>query len=609
MDLLVAAANNAILPQIYEYEDFYTCRQKFKNFVYCVSDTTLQPNTSSNLWKRILQLQSNRRNFPHDQLERGLCLNEYYDDVTLNNDTYKLLDTYISNKIYNQYGLNSHSKINFCWTTTHFTQHRTFGECFFVFISLLLILTTSFATWKELNNSATDSIIIKSFSVRRNLQCLLVASKPNSLPYLEGLRALGTLIILIVHSQLPIIRMPVWNTEDLESQANHVMFPLINSANTHMIQFFFTLGGMVFGISCLSHFERFPEFKIMYFLIKILRRLIRLLPVYAFIIIYQATWYKRMKQGPLEYKFNDYCLEHWWTNLLFINNYIQPTKPCLQFSWYLGADFQLFLIGSVLLMAVWKYPLIKNPLISLMILAALSTPAYVIYNTSTDATMNFDMRHALAELRTYDHFLKYYLPSHTNISSYFFGIIAAMMYMKFNRSDSQHIIKQLLQKLLTFSLVILFSLNISTTFLPFVNIDNKKSIFNAIFGSLLKCSWGCSYSILFLVFELKSKSRLINVLSHNLMHFLAKISYCVYIVQYSVIYGLYTNFHVPMIYGGFNMLLLTSAIILLTLICAMFLYLAIEAPIVQIGNKYITLLSANNSSSKNVIEIKPIKQL
>ncbi|XP_041769140.1 O-acyltransferase like protein-like isoform X6 [Anopheles merus] len=447
------SANNAILPQIYEYEDFYTCRQKFKNFVYCVSDTTLQPNTSSNLWKRILQLQSNRRNFPHDQLERGLCLNEYYDDVTLNNDTYKLLDTYISNKIYNQYGLNSHSKINFCWTTTHFTQHRTFGECFFVFISLLLILTTSFATWKELNNSATDSIIIKSFSVRRNLQCLLVASKPNSLPYLEGLRALGTLIILIVHSQLPIIRMPVWNTEDLESQANHVMFPLINSANTHMIQFFFTLGGMVFGISCLSHFERFPEFKIMYFLIKILRRLIRLLPVYAFIIIYQATWYKRMKQGPLEYKFNDYCLEHWWTNLLFINNYIQPTKPCLQFSWYLGADFQLFLIGSVLLMAVWKYPLIKNPLISLMILAALSTPAYVIYNTSTDATMNFDMRHALAELRTYDHFLKYYLPSHTNISSYFFGIIAAMMYMKFNRSDSQHIIKQLLQKLLTFSLL------------------------------------------------------------------------------------------------------------------------------------------------------------
>uniref|UniRef100_A0A182XU22 Acyltransferase 3 domain-containing protein n=1 Tax=Anopheles quadriannulatus TaxID=34691 RepID=A0A182XU22_ANOQN len=156
-----------------------------------------------------------------------------------------------------------------------FAQHRTFGECFFVFISLLLILTTSFATWKELNNSATDSIIIKSFSLRRNLQRLWVASKPNSLRYLEGLRALGTLTILIVHSQLPIIRMPVWNTEDLESQANHVMFPLINSANTHMIQFFFTLGGMVFGISCLTHFERFPEFKIMYFLKKILRRLIR----------------------------------------------------------------------------------------------------------------------------------------------------------------------------------------------------------------------------------------------------------------------------------------------------------------------------------------------
>uniref|UniRef100_A0A182MKT8 Acyltransferase 3 domain-containing protein n=1 Tax=Anopheles culicifacies TaxID=139723 RepID=A0A182MKT8_9DIPT len=99
--------------------------------------------------------------------------------------------------------------------------------------------------------------------------------KPNALPFLDGLRAIGALTILVVHSQLPMIRMPVWNTEDLEAQANHVMFPLVNSGNTHMIQFFFTLGGIVFGISCLKHFERFPGFRFQYFIDKLFRRLVR----------------------------------------------------------------------------------------------------------------------------------------------------------------------------------------------------------------------------------------------------------------------------------------------------------------------------------------------
>uniref|UniRef100_A0A182PMS0 Acyltransferase 3 domain-containing protein n=1 Tax=Anopheles epiroticus TaxID=199890 RepID=A0A182PMS0_9DIPT len=428
-----------------------------------------------------------------------------------------------------------------------------FGEYVFVFIALLLILITCFATWKDGNTDLSDSIIVQHFSMRRNIPRLWTAPKPSTLPFLEGLRALGTLTILIVHSQLPMIRMPVWNTEDLEAQANHAIFPLINSANTHMIQFFFTLGGIVFGVSCLKHIERSPSFRLAYFVDKLLRRLLRLVPAYAFIILYQATWYKRVKQGLLEYKFNDFCSEHWWTNLLFVNNYIHPTEPCLKFSWYLGADLQLFLIGMALLMVVWKYPMMKGFLMNSMIVAALFIPGYIIYATSTESTMTFDMRHALAELRTYDHFLKFYLPSHTNISSYFFGIIAAMCYTRIVKTGSQHQIQPLLKKGLVISLVALFALNGFTTLLPFVNIKKENSIFHAVYGSLLKCSWGCSYSLLFLVLSLQSKSHFLDVLSHNALQLLAKISYCVYIVQYSVIYGLYTNLHIPLIYGSFNM--------------------------------------------------------
>uniref|UniRef100_A0A182WAW6 Acyltransferase 3 domain-containing protein n=1 Tax=Anopheles minimus TaxID=112268 RepID=A0A182WAW6_9DIPT len=496
------------------------------------------PHVSICSFKEQIHLRSNRRNFPHDQLERGLCLNDYHPSITLD----------------------------------------PIGEYVFACLAIILLLTTISATWIDFNTRSED-LFVDAFSIRRNVQQLWKAPKPNALPFLDGLRAIGTLTILVVHSQLPMIRMPVWNTEDLEAQANHVVFPFVNSGNTHMIQFFFTLGGMVFGISCLRHFERYPSFRFQYFIDKLLRRLVRLLPAYVLIILYQATWYKHIKRGPLEYKFNDYCLENWWTNLLFLNNYIHTTKPCLQFSWYLGADFQLFLIGSALLLLVWKWPLMKGWLVHLMIIVAFLMPGYIIYSESTEATMTFDMRHALAELRTYDHFLKYYLPSHTNISGYFFGIIAAMFYTKVSSLHAADQFRSMLQKLLTISLVALFGLNAFTTLLPFLNIDKQHSIFHATYGSLLKSSWGCSYSLLFLVLATKGKSRVVELLSHSSFQCFAKISYCVYIVQYTVIYGIYTNFPIPLVYDGFNLLILTSAALLLTIICALLLHLAVEAPL------------------------------
>ncbi|XP_035905174.1 regulator of hypoxia-inducible factor 1-like isoform X2 [Anopheles stephensi] len=599
----------AKLPRIYEYDDFHTCRQRHTDFVFCVSVSTLQADPSNVLWQNISRLRSNRRNFPHDQLERGLCLNDLYAGVTTHDHrTAKLIDAYLHHRIYDQYGLNSHTTTESCWTRTDFEPRTTFGEYMFGCLTIILLLATLGATWIDFNARPND-LFVDAFSIRRNVQRLWAAPKPNALPFLDGFRALGMLTILIVHSQLPLIRMPVWNTEALEAQANHFIFPLVNSGNTHMIQFFFTLGGMVFGISCLRHFDRSPSFRFMYFIDKLLRRLVRLLPAYGFIIIYQATWYRRIRRGPLEYKFNDFCLNNWWSNILFVNNYIHTTKPCLQFSWYLGADFQLFLIGSALLLLVWKFPSTKGWLVRVMVAVALVLPGYIIYTTLTTATMTFDMRHALAELRTYDHFLKYYLPSHTNISGYFFGIIAAMVYRSALAKGSPDQSLPIVQKWLKVSLVALVGLNAFTTLLPFVSEDQQHSLFLAIYGSLLKASWGCSYSLVFLVFALKGKSRLLDMLSHSGLQFFAKISYCMYIVQYSVIYGLYTNFPIPMVYGGFNLLLLTSASLLLTVTSALLLYLAVEAPVVLIGNAYVTTLLKDYSTASEAIEAKQARKL
>uniref|UniRef100_A0AAG5DTS5 Acyltransferase 3 domain-containing protein n=1 Tax=Anopheles atroparvus TaxID=41427 RepID=A0AAG5DTS5_ANOAO len=269
---------------------------------------------------------------------------------------------------------------------------------------------------------------------------------------------------------------------------------------------------------------------------------------------------------------------------------------------------QLFLIGCMLLLFVWRFPQMTRTVAASMAISALSIPAYVIYTESTSATMTFDMRHALAELRTYDHFIKYYLPSHTNASGYFFGVIAAMLYKTLDGRDQQSRFRLILQRTLSLCSIVLFGLNAFTMILPSLNINPRMSLFHALYGSLLKASWGWCYGVLFLVLALKSKSLLVDVLSHSCMQCLAKLSYCVYIVQYSVIYGMYTNFPIPIKYGAFNLVILTSALVLLSLLTAFLLHMAVESPVVHLGNKLLKYFAEKETLS-NGPQYKQLKNL
>lgn len=61
-----------------------------------------------------------------------------------------------------------------------------------------------------------------------------------------------------------------------------------------------------------------------------LHRLIRLLPQYAVIVAFYCTLLAKLGSGPLWKEKvlleQERCRETWWTNLLFLNNYIHTDK-------------------------------------------------------------------------------------------------------------------------------------------------------------------------------------------------------------------------------------------------------------------------------------------
>jgi hypothetical protein len=58
--------------------------------------------------------------------------------------------------------------------------------------------------------------------------------------------------------------------------------------------------------------------------------LFRLTPPYALVIFFYATLLPHLGSGPLWNQWvgvnKVYCVAHWWTNLLYINNYVSVSE-------------------------------------------------------------------------------------------------------------------------------------------------------------------------------------------------------------------------------------------------------------------------------------------
>uniref|UniRef100_A0A182PMS1 Acyltransferase 3 domain-containing protein n=1 Tax=Anopheles epiroticus TaxID=199890 RepID=A0A182PMS1_9DIPT len=177
-----------------------------------------------------------------------------------------------------------------------------------------------------------------------------------NLRHLDGIRALTMMIILLTHSSIPLIRMPLKNVDDLESQFDQVWFPIAMAGNTYTVQIFFVIGGLLLAV-----------------------------------------------------------------------NTLEQTKNCIQFAWYLGADFQLYLLGTVL-MLLMRIPKLYKPILVCMIVSSFLVPMIVIYQHQLDATVMMILRYVLQEIRTLPYYVRFYIPFETNAGNYFFGMITGIIY-------------------------------------------------------------------------------------------------------------------------------------------------------------------------------------
>ncbi|XP_063923709.1 uncharacterized protein LOC135137877 [Zophobas morio] len=113
-------------------------------------------------------------------------------------------------------------------------------------------------------------------------------------------------------------------------------------------------------INFYSDLKRVQHVTFRYVLRKIIKRYIRFTSGQIILIALHSTWFIRLSRGPFWEQVmgpdHRQCNEKWWINLLYISNFFFDDGACSLHTWYLSVDFQLTLLGLLILWLTQKNP-------------------------------------------------------------------------------------------------------------------------------------------------------------------------------------------------------------------------------------------------------------
>lgn len=130
------------------------------------------------------------------------------------------------------------------------------------------------------------------------------------------------------------------------------------------MQTFFVIGGFLTAFLFMSKATNKASSTDFSIFRGIIERYMRFAPLLALTLLVHSTWLYRLGSGPFwnRVNFNEkqFCRQNWWTNLLFIDNFVNVEQKCLMHTWYLAADFWLRVLATICLVRIYKKPATKN---------------------------------------------------------------------------------------------------------------------------------------------------------------------------------------------------------------------------------------------------------
>ncbi|KAG8246615.1 hypothetical protein J6590_080610 [Homalodisca vitripennis] len=107
---------------------------------------------------------------------------------------------------------------------------------------------------------------------------------------------------------------------------------------------------------------------------------------------------------------------------------------CMVQSWYLACDMQFFMVGSVLVYVLWRWPRLGQTLLWITLVASIATPAIITYQNRYYGTVLHYMS-LMKDPMSVQHYRDMYIPGHNRIGPYLVGIITASFYLQLKQQN------------------------------------------------------------------------------------------------------------------------------------------------------------------------------
>ncbi|CAL1270723.1 unnamed protein product [Larinioides sclopetarius] len=200
--------------------------------------------------------------------------------------------------------------------------------------------------------------VLVSFSVYTNYMKLINVSQKEENKHLSavnGVRYITVTWVIVGHSYLYADYNQMTQGMRLAKLPPNFWFQVVANAML-TVDTFFLMSGMLVTYGVLKAQEKRKGLNIFMY---IFHRFWRLTPPYAMTIAFLILA-PILGSGPVWKVTLDplikNCQANWWTNLLYVNNFVNTYDFCLEHTWYLGVDMQLHILGLCVLLPLLRWP-------------------------------------------------------------------------------------------------------------------------------------------------------------------------------------------------------------------------------------------------------------
>ncbi|XP_060080501.1 nose resistant to fluoxetine protein 6-like [Ylistrum balloti] len=424
--------------------------------------------------------------------------------------------------------------------------------------------------------------IVLSFSVWTNGKKLLSTEKTDyTIGSINGICFFSMTWVILAHSFSSALDTKIFadQTSGTTTLLQRHSFMAISNGYVS-IDSFFAMSGLLISYVFMKAMKT-AKGRINWFMF-FFHRFWRLTPPYMMVMMVDIALFRYLSDGPtwspdgLE---TDFCKDTWWTNLLYINNFVKTEKNCLSWSWYMTIDMQFFVLSPLLLVSLYFSKKIGGLIAAIFLIGVTGASGYITYQNQLPST-----QYSTGLSSTDDYFQMYYVKPYCRMGPYVVGVIIGYILYKTGRNYKINWVVNIIIWIVMSALacVILYGIY------PEMSGSTTSVEVSTLYNALHRTVWGAI--VCWVVFAcVTGNGGFVNTfLSWSPFIVLRRLTYCAYLVHPLVTAVYYRSHRQKLFMTNLNIIYLFLGHLVITYMVAFVVFLAFQSPLLRLEKAVFT---------------------